>query len=123
MMLIDSNIIIYATKSEHIALRRLIAEHSPAVSAISYLEVCGYHRLTEQERCYFEDFFNTATVLPISQEILNQAVKLRQIRKMSLGESLVAATAIVYNLTLVTRNAKDFAWNPNLSIMNPFEEM
>ena len=49
-MLIDSNIIIYAAKPEHDALRRFIAEHTPAVSAVSYVEVLGYHRLTEQER-------------------------------------------------------------------------
>jgi predicted nucleic acid-binding protein len=49
-MLIDSNIIIYAAKSEHDALRTFIIEHTPAVSAISYVEVLGYHLLTEQER-------------------------------------------------------------------------
>jgi hypothetical protein len=36
-MLIDSNIIIYATKPEHDAIRRFIAEYAPAVSAISYV--------------------------------------------------------------------------------------
>ena len=40
-MLIDSNIIIYAAKSEHATLRAFIAEHTPAVSAISYIEVLG----------------------------------------------------------------------------------
>ncbi len=49
-MLIDSNIIIYAAKAEHADLRAFIAEHTPAVSAISYVEVLGYHRLTEEER-------------------------------------------------------------------------
>lgn len=34
-MLLDSNIIIYAAKPEHIGLRELIAEKAPAVSAIS----------------------------------------------------------------------------------------
>lgn len=48
-MLIDSNIIIYAAKPEYGALRRFIAEKEPAVSAISYVEVLGYHQLTEQE--------------------------------------------------------------------------
>jgi hypothetical protein len=38
-MLLDSNVIIYAAKPEHGSLRRLIAEKSPAVSAISYVEV------------------------------------------------------------------------------------
>jgi hypothetical protein len=49
-MLIDSNIIIYAAKPEHPDLRRLIAEQAPAVSAVSVVEVLGYHRLTEAER-------------------------------------------------------------------------
>ena len=42
-MLIDSNIIIYAAMPEHQMLRDLIAEHAPAVSAVSYVEVLGYH--------------------------------------------------------------------------------
>jgi predicted nucleic acid-binding protein len=121
-MLIDSNIIIYAAKPEHDALRTLIAEYAPAVSAISYVEVLGYHRLTEQERRYFEAFFAVAPVLALPKEVLDQAIKLRQLQKMTLGDALVASTALVHNLTLVTRNSKDFDWIPNLSVLNPFEE-
>jgi glucosamine-6-phosphate deaminase len=121
MMLIDSNIIIYAAKPEYDDLRMFITENSPAVSAISYVEVLGYHRLTEQELQHFEAFFSAATVLALSQTILDEAVKLRQVRKITLGDALVAATALVYNLTLVTRNIKDFEWIPNLSILNPLK--
>ena len=56
-MLLDSNVIIYAAKPEHEGLRRLIAENAPAVSAVSYVEVLGYHRLTAQEMRYFKEFF------------------------------------------------------------------
>jgi len=121
-MLIDSNIIIYAAQVEHAALREFIAQQAPAVSAISYVEVLGYHRLTEQERQHFEAFFAAAPVMPLSQEILDQAVRLRQLKKTTLGDALVAATALVHSLTLVTRNTKDFDWIPNLSLLNPFED-
>ena len=49
MMLIDSNLIIYAAQSEHGALRQWIADNSPSVSAVSYVEVLGFHRLTAED--------------------------------------------------------------------------
>ncbi len=122
-MLLDSNIIIYAAQPEHHELRRLIAEQTPAVSAISYVEVLGYHRLTTQAREHFKAFFAAAPVLPLSQAVLDRAVSLRQVRIITLGDALVAATALVHGLTLVTRNIADFAWIPGLLLLNPFESV
>ncbi len=119
-MLIDSNIIIYAAQPKHSALRDFIAEHAPAVSAVSYVEVLGYHQLTEPERRHFESFFNAAVVLPISDEVLRKAVELRQSRKMSLGDALVAGTALANDLTLVSRNTKDFSSITALRLFDPF---
>ncbi len=121
-MLVDSNIIIYAAKPEHQELRHLIREHAPAVSAVSYVEVLGYHGLTGQERRYFESFFAAASVLEIDAAVLEQAVRLRQLRRMTLGDALVAATALTHDLKLVTHNVKDFDWVPGLSSLDPFEE-
>jgi predicted nucleic acid-binding protein len=121
-MLLDSNIIIYAAQPVYTNLRRFIAEHAPAVSAIGYVEVLGYHRLSNQDSRYFERFFQAARVLSISEAILDQAVALRQQRKMTLGDAIIAATALVHGLTLVTRNIKDFQWISNLALLNPLEE-
>ena len=57
MMLIDSNIIIYAAQPAHSDLRQLIATHAPFVSAISYVEVLGYHQLSDVERQHFVTFY------------------------------------------------------------------
>jgi predicted nucleic acid-binding protein len=102
-------------------LRQFIRHYSPAVSAVSYVEVLGYHRLTDRERLHFEAFFSAAHVLGLSQAVLEQAVKLRQITKMTLGDSLVAGTALSHNLTLVTRNISDFKWIPGLALLDPFQ--
>jgi toxin FitB len=40
---------------------------------------------------------------------------------MSLGDALVAGTALVHGLTLVTRNVDDFQWIQGLSLLNPFD--
>jgi len=119
-MLIDSNIIIYAAKPEYAKLRGLIVELSPAVSAVSYVEVLGYHKLSERERQHFEEFFAVASILAISDDVLTQAVKLRQSRKMTLGDALIAGTALAHDLTLVTRNIKDFDWVDGSPLLNPF---
>jgi toxin FitB len=120
-MLLDSNIIIYAAQADHADLRRLIAEHAPAVSAVSVVEVLGFHRLLEVERQHFEQFFANATVLPLSDSVIYQATKLRQRKRMTLGDALVASTALVHSRRLVTRNAKHFAWISELQLLNPFE--
>jgi len=120
-MLLDSNIIIHAAQLENEFLREFIAETSPYVSALSYLEVLGYHRLTHQDQVYFEEFFNASQILPISQPVINQAVTLKQIRKMFLGDAIIAGTAFVYNLTIVTRNIDDFNWISKLNLINSFQ--
>jgi predicted nucleic acid-binding protein len=120
MMLLDSNIVIYATKPEHAFLRQLIADHAPAVSAISYVEVLGYHSLTTSERQWLEAFFQSSTILSLTSDVLDRAVALRQSKKMTLGDACVAATALVHGRKLVTRNDKEFAWIPDLEVWNPF---
>jgi predicted nucleic acid-binding protein len=122
-MLLDSNIIIYSAQPENEFLRQLIAERAPAVSAVSYVEVLGYHRITETERRFFEVFFAEARVLPLAQPVLDEAVRLRQAKKIKLGDSLVAGTALLHDLTLVTRNVDDFTGIEGLRLLNPFAEL
>jgi predicted nucleic acid-binding protein len=105
----------YASQSEHAQLRQFIADHVPAVSAVSYVEVLGYHHLDDEERQYLEEFFRLARVLPLSQAVLDQAVAFRHQRKMSLGDALIAGTALVHGLTLVTRNVDDSQWVQGLT--------
>ena len=120
-MLLDSNIIIYAHKIEYQSVRDLIRKNESFVSTISYLETLGYQRISETEKSYLKRFFSIAKVLPISDEIIHRATDLRQIKKMSLGDAIIAATALTHNLTLVTRNSKDFIWIENLKILNPID--
>jgi toxin FitB len=118
-MLLDSNILIYAALPQHSVLRRLIEQHSPAVSVISRIEVLGYHRLQAAERQLLEQLFDLTEILPLSDSVVQRAIELRQQRKMTLGDSIVAATALIQQRVLVTRNTDDFAWIPGLQILNP----
>ena len=120
-MLVDSNIIIYAAQPEYKRLHQFVAEQVTAVSAASYVEVLGYHRLSTVQRTMYQDLFQSLNVLPISTDVVEQAVILRQQRKMGLGDALIAATALVHELTVATRNVSDFRWVEGLSVLNPFD--
>ena len=66
-------------------------------------------------------FFSASTMLPIDQDVLDEAVSLCQQRRMSLGDALVAATALVNHLPLVTHNVADFAWINDLTVVDPLD--
>jgi toxin FitB len=119
MLLLDSNIIIYASQPEHEQLRKLISEEATCVSAISKVETLGYHRLSEIERRLLEAFFAEAFLLAVSEPIVDQAVALRQQRRVTLGDALIASTAIVHTLPLITHNSDDFAGIDGLEVIDP----
>lgn len=120
-MLGDSNIIIYAAKVEFDGVRGWIRDHMPATSIISYVEVLGYHRLREFDRRLFEVFFQNVEILPLSVAIRDRAVGLRQQRSIKLGDSIIAATALIHDLTLATHNTDDFAWISDLKTCDLLE--
>ncbi len=122
-MLLDSNLIIYASKPGYDDLRNWMIHQPVCVSALSQLEVLGYHRLIQEDRRFFVDFFSVLPVLPITFEVIDQAISLRQQRKMSLGDATIAATALVNNLPIATHNVSDFRWIPNLVVINPISKI
>jgi predicted nucleic acid-binding protein len=100
-------------------VRRFIAEHESYLSVVSEIEVLGYHKLATEHRQKLEKLFEIAMIIPITEDIVETAITLRQQRKMSLGDSIIAATAVVHGMTLATANIHDFEWIENLQLINP----
>lgn len=119
--LLDSNVIIYAANPDFAFLRSCLADKKLGFSQISYVEVLGFHKITDDDKAEFEEFFSRSILFPLTDQIAKKAVDLRQMKKLSLGDSLIAATAVVHDLTLLTNNLKDFNWIPDLSLENPLE--
>lgn len=118
-MLADSNIIIYAAQSDDLNWRQFFREYQVAASIVSYIEALGYQSLPEEERLILEEIFRIIALLPLTPEIAAQAVELRQQRRIGLGDAIIAATALEHDLTLMTRNTRDFRQITNLRLINP----
>lgn len=121
-MILDSNIIIYSARPEYPGLRQWIEMNAPAVSAVSVVEVLGYHQITTSDKNHFEQFFAAAEVLLLDNAVIDRAVTIRQLRKMPLGDALIAATALVFQRQLLTRNLKDFTDIPDLIVSDPLAQ-
>lgn len=122
MILLDSNVIINSAKPDHGKLREFLSKHSFCVSVISIVEVLGFDKLSPEDRISFEAFFEQTLIPPVSDKVIAKAVELKQIRKMTLGDSLIAATAIANNVELITSNIRDFRWIGSLKTIDPLEK-
>jgi Predicted nucleic acid-binding protein, contains PIN domain len=119
MILLDSNIVIYSTKPNYPELWALLSEHALAISEITRVEVLGYHRISAQEKWLVTDFLATPTRFAINEPIIEWAIQLRQQRNIGLGDAVIAATALLHQLPLVTHNTSDFRWIPSLELIDP----
>jgi toxin FitB len=84
--------------------------------------VLGYHNLKPEQKSALEDLFSSLSVLYPSPDIFQMAVTLRQQKRISLGDSLIAATALVNELTLATHNESDFDWIDSLKLIDPLKD-
>ncbi len=65
---------------------------------------------------------NDAIVLDLTEDVANQSIQIRKTRKTKLPDAIIAATAMIYDLALITRNIDDFKNIPNLKVVNPWEK-
>ena len=121
-MLLDSNIIIYAVQNDDLDLLELVQSPESFASIVSYIEVLGYHALKEENKHAFGRIFETVEILDLTPDVAERATVLRQQRRMGLGDSIIAATALVHNLILITHNTSDFQWINNLDLYDPITE-
>jgi len=120
MNLLDSNIVIAVASSDDAAVNRLVLESSYSVSVVTRIEVLGYQRLTQEDKDDLLAFLAGGRELGLDDAVAETAVRLRQERRMGLGDAIIAATALVHRLPLVTRNWDDFKHVAGLELVNPF---
>ena len=82
----------------------------------------GYHNLNQVNKQKLERLFTLFPILPLSDEVIDMAIVLRQKRKISLGDALIAATALVHNIAVVTANVSDYTWIDGIEVINPLSD-
>jgi toxin FitB len=122
--LLDTNILIYHWKGEipesEIEKLEEILKHSFLISIITKIELLGWGKHTAEGFLNAKDFLSRATVIPVDDELADLTIELRRNDNIKLADALIAATALLNDLVLVTRNDEDFKALGDLEIYNPF---
>lgn len=122
--LIDSNAVIdylgSTLSNTGMAFMNDVVNNIPNTSIITKIEVLGFNTTQEAYRL-LTNFFDDAIVLSITNKVEAKTIELRKNHKIKLPDAIIAATALVNNYSLVTRNLSDFERIAGLELVNPFE--
>lgn len=93
---------------------------TPTISVISKIELLGWYNVSTEDLTKLTAFVNTVDIYPLNEIVVNKAIELKQSYKIKTPDAVIAATAISNNLTLMTRNVKDFK-SLKLDIIDPWK--
>ena len=119
-ILIDTNILIYLTQNKLRLSDFSNISDDIFISSITYIEALGFSFQDKWEEELAYKVCATFRRLFLTEEIEKQTILIRKSHKIKLPDAIIAATAIVHNLTLVTRNESDFKNIVGLRVLNPF---
>jgi len=122
---LDTNIFIYFMQDvpevESFFDDRITSESIVYYSFITRLELLGLPQIidevTEKIDLFLDEFYRIDYNLNIEEYV----VKIRKDHKIKIPDSIIAASAIYTNSTLITRNVKDFRKIEGLELLNPFD--
>ena len=104
VILLDSNIIIYLSQGKLDVDDVFFSDDIYAVSIVTYMEIFSYAFKKKEEVQFLKEIFSLLKIIDLNGEIAEQVITLRKKRKLKLPDSIIVATAIIKNATLLTND-------------------
>ena len=98
----------------------IVNDHRSAISIITEMELLCYKAATEQDLILLNNFIANSVVYELDQNIKIKAIEVRKEFRLKLPDAIIAATSLVNNAILISRNVSDFNKVPELEILDPF---
>jgi hypothetical protein len=95
-----------------------VVDAVPNVSVITKIEVLGFNAPGEHYQL-LTNFINDASVLDLTDNVVEASIDIRKKQKTKLPDAIIAATALVYDLVVITRNISDFKNINGLQVIDP----
>lgn len=120
--LIDTNSVIdYLNNKLPGKANELIDTIYSKISVITRMELLAWPGADKEQILVLNEFINTSRVFASEEPIILEAIDIRKDYRIKLPDAIIAASALVNSLTLITRNINDFRNIEGLSVMNPYD--
>ncbi|WP_373513410.1 type II toxin-antitoxin system VapC family toxin [Persicitalea sp.] len=121
----DTNTVIYYLQQQFSPqaekfIDDILLRDQPCISAITEIELLCWKAATEKDLAVIHDFINDALVIELERPIKLKTADIRREHKIKLPDAIIAATALIYDLVLMTRNISDFKNIQELRVLDPF---
>jgi predicted nucleic acid-binding protein len=97
-------------------------DNQPVISAITEIELLCWKTATEKDLSILQSFINDMMVMELERPVKLKTADIRKTKRIKLPDAIIAATALVYDLTLLSRNISDFARIEELITINPWQK-
>ncbi|MDX2128527.1 MAG: type II toxin-antitoxin system VapC family toxin [Chloroherpetonaceae bacterium] len=120
--LIDTNVVIdylgNKLPASGMDFMNTVIDAVPNVSVVTKIEVLGFNA-PEQHYQLLTNFINDANVLDLTNIVVEASIEIRKKIKTKLPDAIIAATALVTGLVLISRNINDFKNIDGLQVIDP----
>lgn len=125
--LLDTNAVIYyidgALPMSALTFLDTELDKEANISVISKIELLSWQPTAGKSLKPVEAFIKAATVLPLSEAIVQKTIDIRRTKKVKLPDAIIATTAVVHNFTIISRNISDFSGIAGLTCLDPFKDL
>ncbi|OJV16681.1 MAG: hypothetical protein BGO21_27815 [Dyadobacter sp. 50-39] len=90
-------------------------------SVLTEIELFSWKSATQFDFDLVTMFVGVSLLFELEKDIRDKAAELRRHHNLELPDAIIAATAMVHELTLITNNTTDFAGIEKLRLLNPFD--
>lgn len=122
--LIDTNVVIAYLDSKlpgpAMKFMHGIIDEIPNISVITKIELLRFNA-DDSINKVLNDFVNESVILGLIDDIVDKTISICKEKRIKLPDGIIAATALNFDLTLLTRNISDFKNISGLKSLNPWE--
>jgi toxin FitB len=124
VILLDSNVVIYLRNpnTSGLIIEKLNNQSLHTCNVI-VAEVLGFSKLSEEDEKYFQAFFDSLRNHPFDKHVTDKTIEIRRSYSVQLPDAIIAATAVVNDLTLWTHNTSDYQRVRGLRLFDPLAEV